>query len=152
MDGVYLPNDQGCTCGAVNPEDCTCNTFDVEKAMPDQHLVFGWANVSLTEDGGVPFDWHDDMIAPKILEKAAYNFVMKYRDMGEMHVGETQGQLVESIMFTKEKMQALGIPEGVVPEGWWVGFYVPDVEVCQKIKDGQYKMFSIQGRIKRLKV
>lgn len=149
---VYLPTESGCTCGAETPEACSCVEFDLEKMLPDQHLAFGWANVSLTEEGEVPFDWHADIIAPRVLEKAAYNYVLKYRDMGEMHVGEAQGQLVESVMFTKEKMAAMGIPEGIVPEGWWVGFYIPDTDVCQKIKSGEYKMFSIHGKIKRLKV
>jgi hypothetical protein len=48
-------------------------------------------------------------------------------------------------MFTKEKQSALGIPDGVLPEGWWVGFHVPDAEVFAKIKTGEYEMFSVQG-------
>lgn len=126
--------------------------FEVSKSLPEQHLVFGWANISLTEEGDVPFEWHNDIIAPRILEKAAYNYVLNFRTMGEMHVGGVQGMLVESCMFTKEKMAAMGIPEGIVPQGWWVGFYIPDDEVCARIKDGTYRMFSIHGKIKRLKV
>lgn len=146
VQSVYLNNEDS----VYLPEESV--EFDVEKMMADQHLVFGWANVSLTEDGGIPFDWHGDVIAPRILEKAAYNFVLKYREMGEMHVGEATGMLVESVMFTKDKMASMGIPEGVVPQGWWVGFYIPDEEVCNKIKSGEYKMFSIHGKLKRLKV
>lgn len=32
--------------------------------------------------------------------------------------------LIESMVFTKEKMQLLNIPEGTLPEGWWIGFKV----------------------------
>lgn len=124
----------------------------ITKINDDSHLVFGWANISIQEDGSVPLDWQGDITAPKILEKAAYNFVLKYRATGEMHQGGIKGYLVESVMFTKEKMEAMGIPEGIVPQGWWVGFYIPDDEVCTKIKSGEYKMFSIQGKAKRLKV
>ena len=125
---------------------------DIAKLNDDQHLVFGWANVSINADGEVPLDWQGDITSPKVLEKAAYQYVLKYRGSGEMHQGESVGIMVESCMFTKQKMESIGIPEGTVPEGWWVGFYIPDDEVCQKIRDGSYKMFSIQGKAKKLKL
>lgn len=124
----------------------------IAKIREDDRNVFGWANIALTAKGTPPFDWQGDIIAPAILEKAAYNFVLKYRETGEMHQGNSKGELIESIMFTKEKMEAMGIPEGVVPEGWWVGFHIDDEEVFGKIKSGEYRMFSIQGKIKRIKV
>ena len=123
---------------------------DLTKMHDEQHLVFGWANVSLDKDGSAPLDWQGDITKTEVLEKAAYSFVLKHRVTGEMHQGEAVGQLVESIMFTKDKMAALGIPEGTVPEGWWVGFFIPDDEICAKIKTGEYKMFSIQGKAKRI--
>lgn len=125
---------------------------EIMKSNAEQHLVFGWANVALQADGSVPLDWQGDITSPKVLEKAAYSYVLKYRTTGEQHEGESVGVLVESCMFTKEKMAAIGIPDGTIPEGWWVGFYIPDEEVCAKIKEGKYKMFSIQGRAKKLKV
>ncbi|NLD21618.1 MAG: hypothetical protein GX664_03930 [Bacteroidales bacterium] len=125
---------------------------DISKMNDEQHLVFGWANVSINADGSTPLDWQGDITAPEVLEKAAYQYVLKYRTTGEMHQGEAVGYLVESCMFTKQKMQAMGIPEGILPEGWWVGFYIPDDDVVDKIKSGQYKMFSIQGKAKRIKL
>jgi hypothetical protein len=130
--------------------------FDIMKVKDDSHLVFGWANVALKSDGEIPLEWQGDITSPGVLEKAAYNFVLKYRGAGEMHKNKDElinvsGLLVESIMFTKQKMQALGIPEGIIPEGWWVGFYIPDEEICMKIKTGTYKMFSIQGKAKKFK-
>jgi len=124
----------------------------VVKSNEDEQLVFGWANVSLTKEGDIPLDWQGDIIPPQVLEKAAYNFVLKYRETGEQHTGEYKGILVESVMFTKDKQRALGLPEGLLPEAWWVGFYIPDKAVYEKIKSGQYKMFSIQGSAKRLQI
>lgn len=126
--------------------------FKIEKAVSDRQLVFGWANVCKTKDGEVPLDWSGDVMSAEILEPAAYAHVLKYRATGERHRGEAKGILVESVMFTKEKMQAMGIPEGIVPEGWWVGYYIPDANVFAKIKSGEYKMFSIQGGGIRRKV
>lgn len=126
--------------------------IDIMKMKDDEHLVFGWANVSVNNTGDIPIDWQDDITSPEVLEKAAYQYVLKHRTTGEMHQGESVGYMVESVMFTKQKMEAMGIPESIVNEGWWIGFYVPDDEVVAKIKDGQYKMFSIQGQAKKLKV
>lgn len=112
----------------------------------DEQLVFGWANVAILEDGeNRPIDWDGDEIDPDVLEKAAYNFVLNFGDTGVMHEGESVGKLVESVMFTEEKMEAMGIPKGILPYGWWVGFKVLDADVFQKVKDGTYNMFSIQG-------
>ena len=63
-----------------------------------------------------------------------------------------KASLVESVIFTKEKMQAMGIPEGIVPEGWWIGFYVKDDNAWKKIKNGTYKMFSIEGKAVRVPI
>lgn len=117
----------------------------------EQQLVFGWANVSVQEDGTLPFDWQGDAIDTEVLEAAAYNYVLQHGLANQQHEYGTEcGWLVESMMFTKEKMHALGIPEGTIPEGWFVGFYVPDPIVYQKVKDGEYKMFSIEGYAERI--
>jgi hypothetical protein len=126
--------------------------IDIVKSLNESQMVFGWANISIMADGEIPLDWQGDITSPDVLEKAAYKFVLKYRTTGEMHEGNVKGYLVESVMFTKQKMSLIGIPENTVPEGWWVGFYIPDAEVFDKVKSGQYKMFSIQGKAKRLKV
>ena len=49
-------------------------------------------------------------------------------------------------------MEAMGIPEGTLPTGWWIGFQVTDVDVWEKVKDGTYSMFSIEGEAKRVEV
>lgn len=126
--------------------------FDVYKAREDECLVSGWANVAINKDGSVPLDWQDDVIAPATLEKAAINFMLDYRGSGEMHKGDSKGTVVESIVLTKEKQAAIGIPEGTVPEGWFITVKVHDPEVFAKVKDGTYRMFSIQGTAKRVKL
>ena len=126
--------------------------FDVYKARDDEQLVSGWANVALDKNGDAPLDWQDDVIAPEVLEKAAINFMLDYRGSGEMHKGDSKGTVVESIVFTKEKQQAIGIPEGTVPEGWFITVKVHDPDVFAKVKDGTYRMFSIQGTAKRVKL
>lgn len=126
--------------------------FEIAKSRDDQQLVSGWASVSVNKDGSIPLDWQDDVIVPEDLEKAAINFMLDYRESGEMHEGQAKGQVVESIVFTKEKQEILGIPEGILPQGWFITVKVNDAEAFAKVKDGTYKMFSIQGTSRRVKV
>ena len=102
------------------------------------------------EPGIIKGDFQGDMIDPETLEKAVYDYVEESRDGGEMYKRLGVATLIESIVFTKEKMSALGIPDGTIPEGWWVGFRVSDPDVWEKVKDGTYKMFSIEGTGERV--
>ena len=126
--------------------------FNISKSYEAEQLVSGWANVSVNADGSLPLDWQDDIIPPCVLEKAAIDFMLNYRESGVMHEGLAQGTVVESITFTKEKQRAIGIPEGCVPEGWFITFKVHSAELFKRVADGTYKMFSIQGRASRTKI
>lgn len=126
--------------------------FEIQKSDDERMLAFGWANVSLNESGEQIEDWQQDMIDPEELENAAYNFVELYREGGEMHERGGAAVLIESMVFTKEKMKRLGIPEGTLPVGWWIGFKVTDPDVWEKVKDGTYSMFSIEGEAERIEV
>ena len=126
--------------------------FELFKAKESEQLVSGWANVSVNADGSIPLDWQGDVIAPDTLEKAAIGFMLTYRDSGVMHEGGSVGTVVESIVFTKEKQKAIGIPEGTVPQGWFITVKVHDTEVFHKVVDGTYKMFSIQGTCRRAQI
>ena len=119
--------------------------FKIHKSDDDKMLAFGWANIAITAEGDQITDLQEDVLDTDVLEQAAYNFVEFYREAGEMHVRGGCGVLVESVIFTKEKMAAMGIPEGTVPEGWWIGFKVTDKDVWEKVKPGEYPMFSVEG-------
>lgn len=126
--------------------------FKIVKSDDEKRLAFGWANVSIKVDGEQLPDLQGDMIDPEVLENAAYKFVELYRSGGEMHERGGVAQLIESCVFTREKMWAIGIPEGLIPEGWWIGFKVLDDEVWEKVKNGEYSMFSIEGEAIRQQV
>lgn len=117
-------------------------TFNVLKADEDQQLVFGWASVS--EIGGqIVTDKQGDQIEPDELERAAYDYVLHARDMGHMHEEKGVGKLVESMMFTAEKQEALGIDLGMT--AWWIGFFVENKKVFREIKSGALPELSIGG-------
>ena len=123
-------------------------TFNIMKTDDDKRLIFGWASVAIRVDGEQVIDHQNDLIDPEDLEEAVYEYVLNFRDSGEEHIGtlRKKAKMVESCIFTKEKMQAMGIPEGIVPEGWWIGFYVEDDDAWKKVKSGIYQMFSIEGQ------
>lgn len=126
--------------------------FKIMKSDDEKMLVFGWANVSMRVDGELIEDWQGDIIEPEELEAAAYEYVRLYGDGGEMHERGGVAVLIESIVFTEEKMQVMGIPAGTLPVGWWIGFRVTDKGVWEKVKDGTYQMFSIEGEAERVNV
>lgn len=126
--------------------------FQIMKSDDERMLAFGWANVSIRADGEMIEDYQKDIVEPGELENAAYQFVEFYREGGEMHERGGAAVLIESIVFTEEKMRIMGIRQGVLPVGWWIGFKVTDEEVWEKVKDGTYQMFSIEGEAERVEV
>lgn len=129
----------------------TQKSFSIFKTDDDKRLVFGWASVSITVDGEQLEDRQKDMIDPEDLEEAAYEYVLKFRDTGEEHIStmRKKGKLVESCVFTEEKQRAMGIPEGILPVAWWIGFKIEDDDAWARVKNGTYRMFSIEGKANR---
>jgi hypothetical protein len=128
-----------------------------------QHLVFGW--FSVVEIDGIPIeDTQEDIIWPHTIEDSAYDFVLNARKAGEMHEdgnnGEVRGvgRLVESCVFTAEKVKAMiqslrdqGI-EAVIDLHcicWWGGMKIDDPATWAKITTGELRAWSIGGKGKR---
>ena len=130
------------------------NNYTIAKMDSDKRLVFGWASISITADGEQLEDLQKDLIDPEDLEEAAYEYVLNFRDTGEEHRPNLRkkGKLVESCVFTLEKQRAMGLPEGILPVGWWIGFKIEDDEAWEKVKNGTYRMFSIEGKAQRVPV
>lgn len=126
--------------------------FEIKKTREDNNLVFGWAYV--TKEKGVQVTDHSgEFMDMEDLEMSMYVYNLAFRKGGEVHKGAKNGLLVESMVLTKEKQKALGIaPENYLPEGAWVGLYFPDDKTFQKVKSGEYAMFSIEGLARRKEV
>lgn len=132
---------------------------EISKIDNETHRVFGWAYTTHDKDGNVVIDKSGEYIDDtEELEKAAYKFVINSRQGGTDHLKNADGtpivksHMVESMVFTPEKCQAMGIPPGTLPVGaWWVGFQIEDDEVWKGIQDGRWKMFSIHGKGKKVK-
>lgn len=116
------------------------------KLDEDRRLAFGWASVVKAPGEGANLeDLQGDVLDPESLEQAVYEYVLDSRDADEMHKRDGVGRLVESMLFTPEKLERMGLDPAAVPVGWWVGFRVDDEGVWKLVKDGTYRMFSIRG-------
>lgn len=122
----------------------------IQKSDAALGVVFGWASVVEKMLDGVRtavVDHQDDIIPGPVLERAVVQFMEDYASSGEMHQGDANGVIVESVYLSPEKALAMGFAEDVakgVPSGWWIGAKVTP-EVMKRVQDGTYKMFSIQG-------
>jgi hypothetical protein len=126
------------------------DSWDVEvpiaKVDSDKRLAFGWASVTVDDDGSVLVDKQGDTISSLWeLEKAAYTYVLKSRDASDRHTRRGVAELVESMVVTPEKLVKMGLPPDAISPGWWVGFLVRDDAVWQGVKKGDYESFSIGG-------
>lgn len=130
-------------------------TVAIEKVDAEQRIVFGWLYCCTTKAGEPVVDHSGEIVDIADLERATYGFVLGARKAGAMHTRKAGsvvgvGRLIESVCFTREKRAAMGIPEGVVPDGTWVGFKIDDDAAWEGVKTGRYKMLSLGGKaIKR---
>ena len=114
----------------------------LDKVDKKNKVAYGWAYVA--EKGATEVIDHSGDVWPIAeLEKTAHQFVVDCRVGKDSHSGEQKATLVESMVFTKELQEALGIDLEKV--GWFVGFRIEDDAVLKQIEDGELAMFSIGG-------
>ena len=121
----------------------------IAKLDDERQIVFGYANVCVRCSGETVVDSHEDTIHPEDLETAAYNFVLTSGVTGENHRGVAKGRLIESFFITPEKLQKMGLKKDALPQGWWIGFKIDSRKAWERVKNGDHRMFSIQGKARR---
>jgi len=117
----------------------------ISKADDSRQRLFGWASIAVRKDGCQIEDLQGDLIDIEDLEEAFYDYVLESGELNILHKGACQGQLIEAIVFTPEKLAALGLAPDALPLGAWCGYYVPDAACYQLIKSQGFFMFSIEG-------
>lgn len=125
-------------------------TLTITKVEPDQQVVYGWLYVCADKDGRPVVDHSGETVQISELEKAAVNYALSSRRGGEMHQRMGVGRLVSSVVFTPELKRALGVPAGVLPDGWFVGYKIDDPGTWERVKKGELRMLSIGGRAQRM--
>ena len=117
----------------------------ITKSDDTQQRLFGWASIAVRKDGEALIDLQGDLIDITDLENAWYDYVLESGELNVMHQGPVRGYLIESMVFTPEKLAALGLPADSTPLGAWVGYHIPDAEDYAVVKQLGYFMFSIEG-------
>lgn len=121
-------------------------TGKIEKLDEDRQIASGYAYVAKRANGDQVTDHSGEFVEDiEALEDAAHDFVLHSREGDVMHKGGAVASLVESVMVTAEKLQAMGVEATSHPTGLWVGFKVHDPDVWAKVKGGELPMFSIAG-------
>lgn len=131
--------------------------FKVHTSDDEQRLVFGLAMLSVTADGQTYTDLQDDRIEPAELEKAFYRMVEEGQVKGDAdHDGHNVSALVECFVVTPEKLNLLlkscgyqGEPIQFKGTAAWVGYRINDPDTWKRVKSGELKGFSIEGRADR---
>jgi hypothetical protein len=139
----YYPADQQDPYAKSVQAEGEFSKFDDEK-----HLAFGWASV-VKKDGLPVVDRQGDYIHPDDLEEAAYQYVLNSRVGGDMHKRDGDApfhasNLVESMVFTDEKIAKMGLPDNY-PRGWWIGVKIHDPDTWNEVRKGGRTGFSIHG-------
>ena len=117
----------------------------------EQHLLFGWAYVAKKIDGTQVVDHSEEFVKEEDfqdLEMATYAFNIMFRDGDIRHDCIAKGYLIDSMVFTKEKVEAMrksGHLQGDIALGVWMGFYFPEDEDWNTIKAMEKPMFSLYG-------
>lgn len=116
--------------------------IDFEKQAEEMRMAWGWAYVceidgeQVVDHSGQACEWLE-------MQKCAHEFGLSAGIGGEMHE-KAAGRIVEQLFFTPYLKQVLACEH--LPTGWFIGFKIFDPQAWEKVKNGTYRMFSIEGR------
>ena len=107
-------------------------------------LVIGWAIVS-KENGEPYYDLQGSYIPEEVMLAGAVDFAKGARPTKVMHDGEPVGQAVFLFPLTADIAKAFGFPSDKT--GLMVAMKPDSEAVLQKYESGEYRGFSIGGRM-----
>jgi hypothetical protein len=146
----------------VEKTESEVGLIDIAKADEDKQLIFGWANLTIDKHGKYVEDTQGDQIDVESLEENVYLFNLLSREGDEDHTEDVKMHLVESVMITPEKVEAMAkrragagfetdaeilenLQKALPNTAWWTGWYIPDPAVFRKVTSGEYPQLSIGG-------
>lgn len=129
------------------------HTCVISKVDEEQRRVWGWAYMARNADGDLITDHSGDVIdtpeAFAALEDATYRFVKDIGEGDDMHTTFGVAKVIESVVMSPVKAEAMGLSETNVPQGVWLGMeFERDAAgdaAWAKFKQGERRMFSIVG-------
>ena len=125
----------------------------IRKADTLKGLITGAASIATDANGDPVVDHDGDIIPIEELEKAVAEAMQATGgsgQVGDMHERQGVGDVVESMVLTREKRQALGLGDG--PEFWAVTLKIHDKALLKEIAKGRKLELSINGFAERVPV
>lgn len=128
-------------------------SVDVQKIDEEQRIVGGWLYVCTDKDGNQVVDHSGEVIEIDELEKAAHEYLIDSRAGKMSHRGDAIADLVQLWVSRKETRSAIGIPEGILPDGVFVAYKIHETEAgntaWEAVKSGELRMLSLGGGCRR---
>lgn len=145
INGVrYIPN------GPVSAAATDIAGVEVVKATEERRYTLGVAYPAMRADVAVAADKHIDFVSADVLEKTAWEWMSKHRDIGLFHRAGTEGHadVVESYIYRGPDWH---IPESdyVVKAGDWMLGTVWDEHGWQLVKSELVRGWSPEGGARR---
>ncbi len=126
---------------------------DIAKKDSAEQNVYGWAyKTSESVGGDLILDKQNDFWLPDEIEKTANKYMLNSRAGDVMHLEKQVSSIIESVVFTPDKIVKMGLDPDTTPVGWWVGLHVDDKVAWEGVESGVWKMFSVGGKGVRRKV
>src|SRR5262245_57312283 len=117
----------------------------IAKSDDAEQRIWGWASIAVMKDGTQIVDLQGDAIDIDDLAEAWYGYVRESGELNFSHRGHVRGHMIEAMVFTTEKLAALGLPDGSLPQGAWLGYHIADPDDYRLLKESGFLMFSIEG-------
>lgn len=128
-------------------------TVPIAKIDLERRLFGGWAYVAHARDGSQVVDHSGDVIdtpeAWTALTDSFVEYALESRSGDLDHAEFGAADLVEMFISDVEKRAALGIPEGLLPDGVYVSFKARSSpagrRLWEQVKSGAIRSLSIVG-------
>ena len=129
----------------VITNEAVIKLLEVNKAEEDKQIVLG----IVLEPNEV--DAHEDTVKPATIERAAHIWLAQFQNRGVMHkrIVNSRIEIFESYV-TPVGMTIGG--QKVKKGSWLVMYHILDKGIWKKIKDGEFRGFSMGGFARRVKL
>lgn len=139
---------------AADAADTPYAAVNVVKTADEQRYSLGLAYPAMKVDVGVAADGYRDFVNKEALEKAAWSWMAKHRDIGMFHRGGTEGHatVVESYIYRGPDWVTKAAADGsevVIKAGDWMLGTIWDEYGWQMVKAGLVQGWSPEGAARR---
>lgn len=117
----------------------------ITKSYDVRRRIFGYASIAVLKNGQPLLDLQGDVIEIDDLAEGWYGYVKESGQLNFQHQDGCAAALIEAMVFTPDKLEALGLAPDALPLGAWVGYEIETDADYAYMKEAGFVMFSIEG-------